>query len=116
MKYKAYATETTGGHLTLYVIDAATDKCIYAHSGYEHRDNHILDDMLHLQDESKQKYHDLSDWDQNDIEMVEFWNANDSYGHEEVIATLEDGVIQLYPEDMGGAGREAFLKLVRRNK
>ncbi len=95
--------EDNGGGLHLYVFDEQ-GHMVYAHSGYEYEDDHLMDDIEQLL---------LSDsvdgwWgcDDNPQEGYDSLTQNE-FGYE-VVADIENGKCVLYINRMGTAAIIAF--------
>lgn len=106
METRCYAKviEDNGGGLSLYILDSDTNRCIFAHSGYEHRPGCLTQDL-----ETLQKDDSVGGWEGNDREMAAEWATLgiDGVGRE-LVAEVADGKMYIYPEDMGYAARLEF--------
>lgn len=106
METKCYAKviEDNGGGLSLYIMDSDTNRCIFAHSGYEYRPGCLIQDLETLKVDDS-----IGGWEGNDREMAAEWATLDIDGvGRELVAELADGKIYTYPEAMGHAARLEF--------
>lgn len=107
MKHYAKIIENNAGGLTLYIMDES-DKCVFAHSGYEYVAGQLSDDIKALLANDS-----CADWDGHEPEIADEWDALE-YGNQgkftglELVAETNDSGLHTYPNRMGGAARKEF--------
>ncbi len=106
METRCYAKviEDNGGGLSLYVLDNDTNRCLFAHMGYEYHPGQLADDL-----EALQRDDSVDHWDGHNQELADEWPSLDIDGiGRELVAELADGKLYTYPNRMGRAARLAF--------
>lgn len=106
MNVYAKVVENNAGGLSLYVMDYATDNCLYAHHGYEHCPGDLLADLIAICAGTNI----INYWDGNSENPQREWSDLVIDHNNKIVAETRNGRIVRVPKAMGASAiQELYL-------